>query len=324
MTHDILQSDINLAIRLKSDQRPDEEIIQALVQRGVDPVKAAQLLDDLRNGRNTNAGAPLPAEFGLARRSRSRSAARRTGQSPPARSSEPDSRRERPTPPTSPRRKKPAVIWVVLASILILAIAVIGIVLFQRSRAGSDAATKQTPKAASVKADTVPREAVPKAGTASQITSSAPLVLELRTDGLHIGGTHVTPGNILAAVASSLGGPTRTNRVGQTGTVIYAYDQQGLLIYLQPGGHTNSIILDCEANGGTHGTTSPFAGSLTVEGKAIRADTDPQTLTAIKQLALGHPGADSGIWGGRYNNLQLVFAYLKSPQRLSLIEIDLK
>ena len=149
-------------------------------------------------------------------------------------------------------------------------------------------------------------------------------MLELQPDGLHLGDSLVTRGNVLTAAANLLGLPSRTNRVGQTDTVIYAYDRQGLLIYSQTGGGTNSIILDCEAIGGTNGTTSSFAGTLHLEGQVIGADTDTRTLTAIKKLGLNRPGSDSGIWRGRYHNLDLVFAYLKSPQRLSLIEIDLK
>jgi hypothetical protein len=205
-----------------------------------------------------------------------------------------------------------------------LALGLVGFALVKRAQTESAVTEDPTPKAASSKGDKAARDKAPAAKSATQAVSPAPLVLELQPDGLHIGSTRLTPGNVLAALAKSLGIPTRTNQVGQTGTVIYAYDQHGLLIYLQPGGDTNSLILDCEANGGTHGTTSPFTGKLTVEGKVISADTDPQTLAAIKPLALGHPGADSSIWGGRYKDLQLVFAYLKSPHHLSLIEIDLK
>ena len=70
MTHDLLQSDVDLAIRLKDDQRPDAEVIQVLVHRGIDSGKAAQLLDDLRSGRKVNAKAPVPSEFAPARRTR--------------------------------------------------------------------------------------------------------------------------------------------------------------------------------------------------------------------------------------------------------------
>ena len=148
--------------------------------------------------------------------------------------------------------------------------------------------------------------------------------MELQPDGLHLGGSLVTKGSVLTTVANLLGVPTRTNQAGQTDTVIYAYDRQGLLIYAQKGGGTNSIVLDCEAIGGANGTTFPFTGSLKVEDQVIGPGTDSQALTAIKKLELKHPGTGDSVWGGRYNDLDLVFAYLKSPQRLSLIEIDLK
>jgi hypothetical protein len=148
--------------------------------------------------------------------------------------------------------------------------------------------------------------------------------LELQPDGLHLGGSLVTRGSVLTTVANLLGIPTRTNQVGQTDTVIYAYDRQGLLIYAQKGGGTNSIVLDCEGSGGTNGTTLPFTGSLKIEDQVIGPGTDSQALTAIKKLELNHPDTGGSVWGGRYSGLDLVFAYLKSPQRLSLIEIDLK
>ena len=324
MTHDILQSDIELAARLRDDNRSDEEIILALIHRGIDPGPAAQLVDDLRNGRKVTPKTTANLELTLARRSRTKSASRGTGQPPSTRSPQAESHRESAAPPAVQGRKKPIVFWLTTAILIFLVVVVGGILLFQRYRAGTEATEEQQPKPAMPKGDSAPLEAPAQAALASRTISPAPLVLELQPDGLHVGGSHVTRDNVLTAVANSLGVATRTNRVGQTDTVIYAYDQQGLLVYLQKAGATNSIILDCEASGGTHGTLSPFTGTLTVDGKVIRADTDPQTLTAIKQLGLIHPGNHSGLWGGRYNNLELVFAYLKSPRRLSLIEIDLK
>ena len=134
----------------------------------------------------------------------------------------------------------------------------------------------------------------------------------------------MTRGNVLPAIANLLGVPSRTNQVAQTGTMIYAYDEQGLLIYSQPGGRTNSIVLDCEANGGVSGTTSAFAGTLKVEDQVISPDTDSQTLAGNPKLSLSNSSSGGNIWGGHYNNLELVFAYLKSSRHLSLIEIDLK
>ena len=78
MTHDIVQSDIALASRLIGAQRPDQEILQALVLRGIDPAQAAKLLDDLHNGRKPEVRTSLPLEMTMPRRSRSRSSTRPT------------------------------------------------------------------------------------------------------------------------------------------------------------------------------------------------------------------------------------------------------
>jgi hypothetical protein len=106
--------------------------------------------------------------------------------------------------------------------------------------------------------------------------------------------------------------------------VIYAYDQHGLLVYGESGAGTESIVLDFEGTGGTNGTASPFIGTLKIDNHLIAAETGARELTSIKQLGLKDPGADGGIFGGQYNGLELIFAYLKSPQRLSLVEISLK
>jgi hypothetical protein len=324
MTHDILRTDIELATRLLAEKRPDNEIVAALVPRGLEPATAAQLVDDLRNGRKVNVQSALPMELGLARRSRSRSGSHGTRQDQPSRSSQAESRREPPRHATAHGSKKSKIPWRIPAILVALVVVVVGILVFLRYRAETGSTEEVTTNAPMPKANGASTHAPATAAAPSNKPSTASLALELQPDGLHLGGSVVTPGNVLATVAQSLGVATRTNRVGQTDTVIYAYDQQGLLIYSQPGGGTNSIILDCEANGGTHGTLSPFAGTLTVEGQVIHTDTDSQTLTAIKQLGLSRPGSNSGVWGGSYNGLNLVFAYLKSPQRLSLIEIDLK
>jgi hypothetical protein len=324
MTHDVLQSDIELATRLRDDHRSNEEIILALVQRGVDPGKAAQLADDLRSGRKATVESPLPAELTLARRSRSRGSARRASYNPPRRSPEPESRRAPPAQSPASGRKKPAVIWLVAAALAVLAIGVVGIALFQRAHTGTASQEEQAPKAAGAKVGGLGRKASAVGAAPTQAGSPAPLALELQPDGLYIGGSLVTTAKILPTVANVLGVPTRTNQVGQTGTVIYAYDHHGLLIYSQPGGGTNSIVLDCEATGGANGTTSPFAGTIKIEDQVIGPDTDAQTLTGIKQLGLGSPRTGGSVWGGRYHNLELVFAYLKSPRHLSLIEIDLR
>ena len=106
--------------------------------------------------------------------------------------------------------------------------------------------------------------------------------------------------------------------------MIYAFDGHGLLIYSEKSAGKDSIVLDYEAVGGTNGATSPFTGVLQVEEQVIRPDTAYETLGAIEKLGLTNAGTDSSILGGRYNNLDLAFAYLRTPQRLSLIQIGLK
>jgi hypothetical protein len=166
--------------------------------------------------------------------------------------------------------------------------------------------------------------ATPTAARLAPNGKSSPLVLELQPDGLHIGGNLVGGSNLLPAIANVLGAPTRTNQVAAAGTIIYAYDDHGLLIYSQPGGRTNHVVLDCEATGGANGTTSPFAGTLKVEDQVIGPDTDSETLAGFKNLGFDNRKVGNTIWGGHYHSLGLIFAYLRSPEHPSLIEIDLQ
>ncbi len=323
MTHDLLQSDIELAMRLMTDGRADDQIITALVQRRLDPAKAARLMDDLRNGRKVIAQPALPPEFTL-RRSRSKRAERETRPSSPPRSVKSQPRPEPSPASAATGRKRPPVVWVVTAILLFLAIVVIGSILFLHYQPGSGPARAQAPGAPGTSVE--PASRVSAVGTAnpSRDASPAALALDLRPDGLRIRGQLVTRDNLLATVVSLFGLPDRTNQLRQTGTLIYAYDHHGLLIYSQPAGGTNSLVLDCDAIGGTNGTTSPFTGTLAVEDYVIDPNTDSQALVVMKQLGLGAPKASGPIWNGRYKDVGLVFAYLKSLRRPSLIQLDLK
>ncbi len=209
-------------------------------------------------------------------------------------------------------------------ALLFLVVVVVGSVLFQRYQPGAGSPAEQTSDTPGTSADRAPREGPAGAARPTDNASPTSLALELQSDGLRIRGKLVTRDNLLPTVVSLLGPPSRTNQVTQTKTVIYAYDRHGLLIYSQPGRGTNSVVLDCEASGGANGTTSPFTGTLRVEGQLIGSDTDSKTLAGIKQLGLGAPKADGTIWNGRYKDVDLVFAYLRSPGHPSLIELDLK
>jgi len=301
----------------------DDQIIAAMVQRRVDPVKAIQLVDDLRHGRKVTAQPALPAEFTL-RHTRSRSAAREGEASAPKRSRKQTSRPSPPSAPAAPGRKKPALIWVVAGVFLFLMLVVLGSILFQRYQPGMGSPAEETSGPGSTNTNHVPRESPTGTVQRTNVASPATLALELEPDGLRFRGKTVNRDNLLLTMVTLLGPPSRTNQVSQTKTVVYAFDQHGLLIYSQPAGGTNSIVLDCEASGGVNGTTSPFVGTLRVEARVIGPDTDSKTLAAIKQLNLVVPKADGTIWNGRYKDVDLVFAYLRSPRRPSLIELDLK
>jgi hypothetical protein len=56
----------------------------------------------------------------------------------------------------------------------------------------------------------------------------------------------------------------------------------------------------------------------------VRPGTDAASLGSIKDLGLQPPNSASGIFHAQYGTLDLVFGYLKSSERLSLIEIDFK
>src|SRR4051812_38412769 len=74
MTHDVLQSDIELAERMIEASRPDIEIIAALDARRIDRSRATQLVQDLRSGKKVEpdpisrppaeSGQPLASESG--------------------------------------------------------------------------------------------------------------------------------------------------------------------------------------------------------------------------------------------------------------------
>lgn len=324
MTPDVLQSDIELATRLRDEQRPSDEIIRALVHRGVDPVKAAQLLDDLLNGRSVAARSTLGSELGLRRRSRAMSTATGGETRVPSRSPAGKHRRQpraRPAPEKQEGSKHFQRIFLTLAA---LAVVAVGLALFLRAKSDKTAGEEPNPMAVAPKANAASPEAPTKVAAVAQRTLASPLVLELRPDGLRLGDNVLPRDSFLPAVYKLLGAASRTNHVTRTGAVIYAYDQLGLLIYSQPGGGTNSIVLDCDATGGVNGTTSPFAGLLKLENRVIGPDLEAQQLTAITELGLKHPGGSETVWNGRYHGVDLVFAYLKTPQRPSLIELDVK
>jgi hypothetical protein len=338
MTHDILPSDIDLANKLRSAGHSDEDIITSLVHRGIDRAEATQLLDDLRNGRPVKTKMQKGLETTPRRRSRERRSeglreGERENESRPDRerqshapSSKEEPHRERRSKPEE--KKKGFRFWPwVLVFLIFLSASVGGMVFFNHgqflrggfwsNRFGTRASARELPGSGDSGPDTV--------AARGYNIGPADLALEFRPDGLHVGEAVVTHDNALKVFTDLLGSPTRTIPGKDPETMNYAFDAYGLVICSGKNGANNSILLDCDAVGGATGTKTGFKGLLRAEdGEVIRAETASTKLAAIKKLGLNPAGISSGILDGRYQNLNLVFVYLKSPKRLSAVEIDLK
>jgi hypothetical protein len=310
MTHDILPSDVELAQALIRDKCPEAYVVAALCARGVDGFKAAHLVDDLQHGRRVEAAMPRPTEpLGQAAPSMAGDTPAADGQKRP-RSARKRRRTNAPASSSTASGSRSLAPWLAIAGVAMMCAAAGGWVAWKRF----------APPKASSAAD-LAYGALPGATSSP---SSSDLVLELAPEGLRIGSSLITRQNALSTITGLLGLPTRTNRVDQPHKAIYAYDRQGILYYSSEGAGSDSIMLDCDAMGGTNGTKEAFAGVLKVEDNMIHVDTDADSLTAIKKLGLAKVAPDSVTFKGRCCSLDLYFGYLKSPARLSFIEIDLK
>jgi hypothetical protein len=296
MTHDILPSDVALAETLIRANHSEAEVVSALRLRGVESTKAARLIDDLRHGRSVATLSPMDLAQPLwpkAETPDDAPAAHRQTRRPHG-----DSVSSRHGSSRLSARRR-----FVVAGVAVVCIAGAGWLLWKRFGQGKPAARTEA-------TDIVTSSGAPASPTG--------LVL----DGLRIGSNRVTRQNALSAISGVLGLPTRTN--SDQPRTIYAYDRQGVLFYSGEGATNDSIVLDCDAMGGTNGTTQAFAGSLKVDENTIGVDTDAGVLTAIKKLGLSKLASDSATYKGRCRSLDLYFSYLKTPARLSFIEIDLK
>jgi hypothetical protein len=148
--------------------------------------------------------------------------------------------------------------------------------------------------------------------------------VEVGPDGLRLCGAQVSRENFLAGIFKILGTASRTNQIEKGDQVIYAYDGYGLLIYSPRDSGHHLMVLDFDASDGTAGTKNPFVGPFKISSHLIRPGMDANSLGLIKELDLQAPTSASGIFRGRYAGLELVFGYLKSPEHLSLVEIDFK
>ena len=291
MTNEILRSDIDLAKRLLITGSPDEEICSALARRGIDREAATQLLSDLRCGRMVQPTreffpvmppGPTPAEPAMAPRSTSV----HTAQAPTVSA----------TPGTSPSR--PWKLWFSAAVLLCLGAGALVLALQSRFR-----------------------HPPPRSGSSPSVPN-----LTLGPNGLRLNTSLSGEGSLLTregsydVLAALLGAPTRTNHTEvQT---IYAFDRQGLLLYVQPDRTAAWLVVDFAGQGEDNGAEAPFAGSLTLHDVVIQADTERHALA--DNQALGLTNAASDTLAGGAGGVHLTFDFSKPRERISTVIIDWK
>ena len=298
MTEEILQSDIDLARKLITVGAADADIVQTLQYRGLDPQRAAQLVQDLRLGRTVH---PDPDPALLSARSRQQPAPERPSQ------------QVRPPAPVRETRRSRHFGWfpVIAGTSILLCIGVIAFV-NHRTHARLEAARGDG-------ADSDPG-AMPT--LASLQENPAALQIQITQAGLRIGGASVSRANALGVIASVLGRPTRTNSIGAANQFVYAFDSHGLLVYPEKEPGRDSIVIDFEASGGTNGATKPFPGTLKIEDRVVSAGSSSKALGSLGKSGANGGGATSGIFSLKYDRFSLIFAYLTSPDHLSSVEID--
>ena len=314
MTHKILQSDIELARKQLEAKRSDAEIVAALERRGIEPDKAAQLVQDLREGK------PVSPEIDRVPQivpGPSSEAAQNPGAGLEDAPEIEENFSGRSIRRHGRRRPNPGRNWIIATALLLLVVTagILGYRLYEDRLEAPEGKNGRPLETQTARAASHSNKAA--------VQTHAPQ-LELREDGLRLAGNLIGRSNAQSVITRVFGPATRTNQVERPSKVIYAYDPYGVLVYSQRGGADENIVFDFDALGGTHGTESAFAGSLKVDAAEIRANTDAQSLGAIKSLGLTRSGPDGCIFASRHAAVELVFTYRKGLQRLSSIELDLK
>ncbi len=315
MTHDVLQSDIDLARRLLETRRPASEIVTALTYRGVNSDRATQLVSDIESGKTVEPDRPitihLPGE----------------ATAPiivPASASE----RKSISPKTSNRRagkrsrnsKTDAFPWAMLIA-MASAVVCIGAFAIINHKTHGDSAERGHFEAADKSVS------VPDAADRHKLLGGPQpkdISLEIQKDGFRLCNKSVAREDFLNVMFKILGSPSRTNQIENVERVIYAYDAYGILLYSPRNSGNCSVVLDFEATGGAAGTKNAFVGTLKVCDRALCATTDAASLALIRELGLEPAKSASGIFRAQFEGFELVFAYFERPDRLSLAEIDFK
>jgi hypothetical protein len=315
MTNDILQSDIDLASRLLDANRPADEIIAALGYRGINGGRAAQLVADLQAGKTVEPDRPISINL----------PSRPIEETPPSeqqysrKSAPAELPGDRPQGSRARQRKSTAFPWFTIIALAVAAVCVVAFVLLSRKSHSSDSNDQSRSQASD---QTTTDSGGSKHG--ASVPDAKAISLEVEPEGLRLCGKSLTQENFLPAIFKTLGAPSRTNQVEKADQVIYAYDACGLLVYAPKNAGHYSIVLHFDASDGEAGTKYPFVGTFKISNHVVRPGTDAASLSSIKELGLQPPNSASGIFRAQYGALELVFGYLKSPERLSLIEIDFK
>ena len=295
MTNQVLQSDIDVARRLLDAGRTDEEVLTALLCRNIAADRAVQLLTDLRRGLRVEPDVPEMGPLtGVRRTSTTHHDWRSDTEDYSAR---------------QPRRNVP---WFMAALIAALVICTTAVILSNHS-------THEKIRAASAEAESRPESAK----TAGRGSEAGNISVELRADGLHLGRRLLNRDNALSMLADAFGPASRTNLVEGSGKVMYAFDQQGLVVHCQKEKQNDCLVLYFDAVGGENGARRPFCGTFRVAGHLIQGSTDPATLASFRELGLSEPGTNSVV-ETQCHGVPVSFAYLESPTRLTLVQIDLK
>jgi hypothetical protein len=293
MTGDLLQSDIDLARRLISDGQTDAEIIVALGYRKIAPGIAQTVVTNLRAGTEVR---PDPAPDHLDEAFSNPISPAPSPQDHRTEGIESDSYARTP----NPRKEIP---WFRFAFLTAIGICLTAIFLVNPK-------ARRAPTTTRSPASTARREPSP---------SEQRLRVEIEGEAVRVGGIPVTRQNALPALSQLFGAPSRTNQLPEL--IIYAFDAQGIVLYSEHRAGKDSLLLYFEPVGGANGANHPFRGLLAVQGTAISSNTLSKNLPAIPNLNLSETVAN--IFSGRCGKLEISFAYLKSPDHLSLVQIDL-
>ncbi|HVV01136.1 MAG TPA: hypothetical protein VHH88_07210 [Verrucomicrobiae bacterium] len=295
MTHEVLESDIEIARRALADGTSSEHVAATLVRRGVSGKRAEKLVQDLLDGRSVTPDRPLQASFPGARASGA----------PPRKDFRP------PYPSHAPaRRVGPAAILMRLA-LAAATLAGVGYAALGIYRNSHPADAQNGP----------PLEHGDKAGG---MPKNGELLISLLPDGLHIEDRKAASSTLLKTLVELLGAPGRTNRLAEVKRTVYAFDDQGLLLYAGDDSQAESLVLDFMAGGGPTGAMRPFHGRFKIADHEIPRGASPAELMALKEVHLQKPPQDTTVFGGNSFGIPLLFSYFTVSNQISVIEIDLR